>query len=135
MRIESPRYTERFGSVRINDVQRVLELDAGRAKGLPLHEEIAVQKIEEDVIKDYEEKMAIVISTRDEKLKLFEGVISGVSHECLIIVVSNSQRKQVDRFKMEEDTLNQYCHFTRRRAFIIHHKDSILAQAPYQCSA
>ena len=26
MRIESPRYTERFGSVRINDVQEVLEL-------------------------------------------------------------------------------------------------------------
>ncbi len=29
MRIESPRYTERFGSVRINDVQKVLELVAG----------------------------------------------------------------------------------------------------------
>lgn len=28
MRIESPRYTERFGSVRINDVPQVLELDS-----------------------------------------------------------------------------------------------------------
>ncbi len=26
MRVESPRYTERFGSVRINDLQKVLEL-------------------------------------------------------------------------------------------------------------
>ena len=50
MRIESPRYTERFGSIRINDVQEVLELDSGRAKELPLHENIAVQKVEEDVI-------------------------------------------------------------------------------------
>ncbi len=129
MRIESPRYTERFGSVRINDVQEVLELDSGRAKELPLEENIAVLKIEEDTIKDFEEKMAIVIPTRDEKLKLFEGVISGVPHECLIIVVSNSERKRVDRFKMEKDTLSQFCHFTRRKALIIHQKDPILAQA------
>ena len=129
MRIESPRYTERFGSVRINDVQQVLELDSGRAQELPRQENIAVQKIEEEVIKDFEEKMAIVIPTKDEKLKLFEGVVSGVPHECLIIVLSNSQRGRVDRFRMERDTLSQYCHFTRREALIIHQKDPILAQA------
>ena len=44
MMIESPRYTERFGSVRINEVQKVLELDSGRTKELPLHENIAVKK-------------------------------------------------------------------------------------------
>ena len=108
MRIESPRYTEHFGSVRINDVQKVLELDSGKAKELPLQENIAARKIEEDVIKNFEEKLAIVIPTKDEKLKLFEGVISGVPHECLIIVVSNSQRKREDRFRMEQDTLNQF---------------------------
>jgi mannosyl-3-phosphoglycerate synthase len=128
MRIESPRYTERFGSVRINYVQEVLELDSGRAKELP-HDNIAVLRFKEDTIKDIEERMAIVIPTKDEKLKLFEGVVSGVPHECLIIVVSNSQRKRVDRFRMEQDALNQYCHFTRRKAFIIHQKDPILAQA------
>ena len=129
MRIESTRYTECLGSVRINDVQQVLELDSGRAKELPPQENIAVQKIEEDVIKDFEEKMAIVIPTKDEKLKLFEGVVSGVPHECLIIVVSNSQRRRVDRFRMEKDALNQFCHFTRREALIIHQKDPILARA------
>jgi mannosyl-3-phosphoglycerate synthase len=132
VRIESPRYTERFGSVRINDVQQVLELDSGKAKELLPHENIAVQKIEEDVLKDFEEKMAIVIPTKDEKLKLFEGVVSGVPHECLIIVISNSQRRRVDRFRMEKDTLNQFCHFTRRKALIIHQKDPILAQAVSQ---
>lgn len=129
MRIESPRNTERIGSVAINDVQKVLELDSGRAKELPLEEKIAVQKIEEDTIKNFEKKMAIVIPVKDERLKLFEGVISGVPHECLIIAVSNSRRKRVDHFKMERDTLNQFCHFTRRRAFIIHQKDPVLAQA------
>lgn len=129
MRIKSPGYTECLGSVRINDVQQVLELDSGRVKELPLRENIAVQKIEEEVIKYFEERMAIVIPTKDEKLKLFEGVISGIPHECLIIVVSNSQRKRVDRFRMEKDVLKQFCRFTRREALIIHQKDPVLARA------
>jgi len=129
LRIEGPRNTERIGSVTINDVQKVLELDSGRAKELPPQEKIAVQKVEEDTIKNLERRMAIVIPTKDEKLKLFEGVISGVPHECLIIVVSNSKRGRVDNFKMERETLNQFCRLTRRRAFMIHQKDPNLAQA------
>jgi len=128
MRIERPRYTERFGAVRINEVQKVLELDSGRAKEMAPYEDIAVQKVEEDAIKNFEEKMLIVIPTKDEKLKLLEGVISGIPHECPILVISNSQRKRIDRFRMEKDTLNQYCHFTRRQAYLIHQKDPILAR-------
>ncbi len=129
MRIETQRYTERFGSVRLNEVQKVLELDSGRAKALHPLENIAILKIEEEAIKDYEEKMAIAIPIKNEKLKLFEGVISGVPHDCLIIVVSNSQTKRVDRFRMEKDALKQYCNFTRRSALIIHQKDPLLAKA------
>lgn len=129
MRIEGARYTERFGAVRINEVQKVLELDSGRAREATPYENVAVRKIEEDAIKDFEEKMVIVIPTKDEKLKLLEGVISGIPHECLILVVSNSQRKRIDRFKMEQDTLNQYCHFTRRQAYLVHQKDPVLAKA------
>jgi len=129
MRIEKQRYTERFGSLKINDVQKVLELDSGRRADMPLKEAIAVDKIEEDVIKDFEEKMAIVIPIKDEKLKLFEGVISGVPHECLIIVISNSGQEPVDRFGMERDTLEQFCHFTQSQALIMHQKDPVLAQA------
>jgi mannosyl-3-phosphoglycerate synthase len=129
MRIERQRYTERFGSIKINDVQKVLELDSGwRADGA-LKESIAVDKIEEEAIKTIEEKMAIIIPVKDEKLKLFEGVISGVPHECLTIVVSNSERGPTDRFGMEHDTLEQYCHFTQRQALIIHQKDPLLARA------
>jgi mannosyl-3-phosphoglycerate synthase len=132
MRIEKQRYTERFGSIKINDVQKVLELDSGRRADMPLKEAIAVDKIEEDVIKDFEEKMAIVIPIKNEKLKLFEGVITGVPHECLIIAISNSERKEVDRFKMERDTLNQFCHFTQRKALIIHQKDPVITRALVQ---
>jgi mannosyl-3-phosphoglycerate synthase len=129
MRIEKQRYTERFGSIKINDVQKILELDSGRRADGALKEAIAVDKIEEEAIKAIEEKMAIIIPVKDERLKLFEGVVSGVPHECLIIVISNSEREPTDRFGMEHDTMEQYCHFTQRRAFIIHQKDPLLAQA------
>ena len=129
MRIETQRYTERFGSVRLSEVQKVLELDSGRAEESNSLKNTAVLKIEEEVLKDYEDKLAIVIPVKDEKLKLFEGVISGVPHDCLIIVVSNSQRRRIDRFRMEKDALSQYCHFTRRSALIIHQKDPVLAKA------
>ena len=46
-----------------------------------------------------------------------------------MIAVSNSQRKRVDRFKVEQDSLAQFCHFTQRQALIIHQKDPHLAQA------
>jgi mannosyl-3-phosphoglycerate synthase len=129
MWIETQRYTERFGSVRLNEVQKVLELDSGRAKESDSTTDTTVFKFEEEVIKDYENKMAIAIPIKDDKLKLFEDVVSGVPHDCLIIAVSNSQRKRIDRFCMEVDALRQYCHFTRRSALIIHQKDSILARA------
>jgi len=129
MFIESPRYTERFGVVRINGVQRVIALDSGFKSELPPHGAMGVMKIDEDTIKHFEDKMAVVIPIKDEKLKLFEGVISGVPHDCLIIVVSNSQQEGIDRFRMEKDALNQICRYTMRNAFIVHQKDPIIADA------
>jgi len=132
MFIESPRYTERFGAVRINAVQRVISLDSGFKSELPAHGAMGIIKVDEDTIKRFEAKMAVVIPIKDEKLKLFEGVISGVPHDCLVIVVSNSQRGRIDRFRMEKDALNQICRYTMRNAFIVHQKDPIIAEAVRQ---
>jgi len=132
MYIESPRYTERFGSVRLNDVQKVVALDAGLKNDIPPHGAMGVVKINEETLKSFEDKMAIVIPIKNEKLKLFEGVISGIPHDCLVIVVSNSQREEIDRLRMERDTLNQMCRYTNRKAFIIHQKDSRVAEAMNQ---
>ena len=123
MYIESPRYTERFGSVRINDVQKVVALDSGLKSEIPPHGAMGVVKINEETIKSFEDKMAIVVPTKNEKLKLFEGVISGVPHDCAMIVVSGSSKRRVDRFKLEKDALEQFCHHTQRSAYIIHQKD------------
>ena len=132
MYIESPRYTERFGSVRINDVQKVVALDSGSKSEIPPHGAMGVVKINEETIKSFEDKMAIVVPTKNEKLKLFEGVISGVPHDCLVIVISNSEREDIDRFRMERDTLTQMCRYTHRQALIIHQKDTKVAEAMKQ---
>ena len=132
MFIESPRYTERFGAVRINGVQQVVALDSGLKNEISPHGAMGVIRIDEDTIKQYEDRMAVVIPIKDEKLKLFEGVISGVPHDCLIIVVSNSRRGRIDRFRMEKGALNQICRYTRRNALIVHQKDPLIAQAVRQ---
>lgn len=129
MRLETMRYTERFGSVRLHDLQKVIELDSGKKEDTSTKEAIGVTKIKDEAIRDIEHRMAIVIPTKDEKLKLFEGVISGVPHDCLIIVVSNSRVDRVDRFRMEADTLAQFCHFSQRKALVLHQKDPVLAEA------
>jgi len=129
MFIESPRYTERFGSIRINHVQRVVALDSGVKADLPSDGAIGVIKIDEETISRFENEMAIVIPVKDEKLKLFEGVVSGIPHDCLVIVVSNSSIGKIDRFKMEGDALHQLCRFTHREALIVHQKDPAIAEA------
>lgn len=127
MRIESIRLAEHLGSVKIHGVRRVLELDSG-AKAL-LEEIPEVQKIGKDAIEDIERRMAIVLPVKNEDLTVFEGVLSGVPHECLMIVVSNSQRGEVDTFVSEQDILGRFCHATRRQALIVHQKDPVLAKA------
>jgi len=129
MFIESPRYTERFGSVRMSHVQRVISLDSGMKRRPRFRGTIGVRQIDEETIRHFEDRMAIVIPTKDEKLRLLEGVISGVPHDCLVIVVSNSQRERVDRFRMEGDIIDQLCRFTFRQALIIHQKDPAIAKA------
>ena len=68
MFIESPRYTERFGCVRMNQVQRVIALDSGVKSELPPQGAMGVMKIDEETIKHFEDRMAIVIPVKDEKL-------------------------------------------------------------------
>lgn len=131
MRIENIRSTERFGSVRINDVQKVLELDSGKTENPPVGAPTGI-KIHDEVIRSLEGQMAIVIPVKDEKLQLFEGVISGVPHDCSLIVVSNSSRKKVDRFRLEKDTLEQFCRHAQRSAYIIHQKDAAIAEIAKQ---
>jgi mannosyl-3-phosphoglycerate synthase len=128
MILELPRRTEHFGAVRFHDVQRVYELDSGMKK-FPTKAREAVATISSDDIEKINQRMAIVIPIKDEKLKLLEGVLSGVPHDCQVIVVSDSRRSPVDRFMMEVQMLKQFNHFVEDEILLIHQQDPGLSEA------
>lgn len=129
MRIELPKNVERFGSVRFGDLQKVFELDSGLGNGSlpsPTH---AIQQIPyKELCRIYEE-MAIVVPVKSERLKLIEGVLCGIPHPCLIIIVSNSPKEPVDRFNLERDVLRDFCTFTGKKALLVHQRDPVLSRA------
>jgi mannosyl-3-phosphoglycerate synthase len=126
MKLDLPRYTERFGATSLHGVQRVYELDSGFDDGSPASE--SVVNIGNNQIVDIERRMAIVIPIKGERLRLLEGVLSGIPHDCLTIIVSNSQRQPVDRYKLEKEALQQFNRFVGRNAFILHQRDPALSE-------
>ena len=127
MKLDLPRYTERFGAISLHGVQRVYELDSGFNNGRTTSE--SVQSIGNEEISEIEKKMAIVIPIKGERLKLLEGVLSGIPHDCLTIIVSNSPRQPVDRYKLEKEALEQFNRFVGKNAIILHQKDLGLSEA------
>ena len=71
MKLDLPRYTERFGATSLHGVQRVYELDSGFDDGSTVSESIV--NIGNNQIVDIERRMAIVIPTKGERLRLLEG--------------------------------------------------------------
>jgi mannosyl-3-phosphoglycerate synthase len=129
MRIELPKNVERFGAVCFGGLQKVFELDSGMDNGYVPDPRSIIQAIPYSKLLDIYKEMAVVVPVRGERLKLIEGVLCGIPHRCLIIVISNSPRRPVDRFKMEKDALRDFCTFTNKNALITHQKDPMLARA------
>ncbi len=127
MKLDLPRYTERFGAISLHGVQRVYELDSAFNEGRPASE--AIRSVGNAEISEIERKMAIVIPIKGERLKLLEGVLSGIPHDCLTIIVSNSPRQPVDRFKLEKEALDQFNRFVGKNTLILHQKDPGLSDA------
>src|SRR6185503_20318546 len=127
MKLDFPRYTERLGAVSIHAVQRIYELDSGKSKGFQSSHK-TIRKFDYDEISNILHDLAIVIPVKNEKLKLLEGVLSGIPNECLVIIVSNSTRNPVDRFAMEVESIRQLGMFMDKRIAIVHQQDSGLAE-------
>ena len=127
MKLDLPRYTERFGATSLHGVQRVYELDSGFDEGRTMSE--TLMRVGNDEISEIERRMAIVIPIKGERLRLLEGVLSGVPHDCLVIIVSNSPRQPVDRYMLEKDALQQFNKFVGRNALILHQRDPGLSEA------
>lgn len=128
MRIESPREFERLGAVRIYGLQKVYELDAGPERLNPDEDENSVvRRVPSEAIHEVERQMAIVVPVRNERLKLIEGVLVGIPHDCLVIVVSNSPREPIDKFYLEQESITNFCRFTRKQVMVVHQKDPAIA--------
>ncbi|MEM2911479.1 MAG: mannosyl-3-phosphoglycerate synthase [Candidatus Bathyarchaeia archaeon] len=132
MILELPRRMEHFGAVRFHDAQRVYELDSGMKK-FPTKAREAVATISSEDIGKINQKMAIVVPIKDEKLRLLEGVLSGIPHDCYVIVVSGSKRSPVDRFMMEVQLLKRFNHFVGDEILIIHQQDPGLSETFRNC--
>lgn len=132
MRIEIPREVERFGHIQFHDVQKVYELDAGlkhTRNESKEKERRVIRRISYESLQAVQEEMAIIVPIKDEKIKLIEGVLAGIPHHCLVIIVSNSKRGPVDRFKIEKEALEHIGKFTKKDMFVVHQKDPKLAEA------
>src|SRR5215470_2627906 len=109
MRLEHPRLTERFGAVRIHELQRVIELDAGADHPDEFGDHaLTSQVVPSRALRGIERELAIVIPCMDETRRVIEGVLSGIPHDCLIVLVSNSARAPVDRYQIEQQTVEQF---------------------------
>jgi mannosyl-3-phosphoglycerate synthase len=130
MRLEHAHLTERFGAVRIHELQRVIELDsgAGHLDDLVDHAWTS-QLVSTDAIRAVERDLVVVIPCMNETRRVIEGVLSGIPHDCLIVLVSNSSRSPVDRYQIEQQTVEQFCRLAGRPALTIHQRDPGLASA------
>ena len=126
MKLELPRQTERLGSIKINDLQRVLLLDSAEDGD---GGQTGVSAVPREKIHEIERNMAIVIPVKDEKIQVLEGVIGAIPSECLVIVVSNSGREPVDMFRTEQEMVEQHVHFTKREVWIVHQSDPGIGKA------
>jgi mannosyl-3-phosphoglycerate synthase len=133
MRLERPHRTERFGAVRIHELQRVIELDSGGGTGDVVDRaggrDRASLRVPPDAIRAVEQDMVVVVPCMNETRRVIEGVLSGIPHECLIMLVSNSARRPVDRYEIEVQTVEQYCQLAERPAITVHQRDPGLAAA------
>jgi mannosyl-3-phosphoglycerate synthase len=129
MRMERPHRTERFGAVRIHELQRVIELDSGDAAQSAGQRSRSSLRVPSEALRTVESDMVVVVPCMNETRRVIEGVLSGIPHGCLVILVSNSARRPVDRYEIEAQTVEQYCQLAERPAIAVHQRDPGLAAA------
>lgn len=121
-----PYEVERLGAVRMFGLQRIFELDSGAADledGDSLSWGTTVCRVPAPALSSVHRRMAVVVPCKNERLRLLEGVLMGIPHECLVVVVSNSDREPVDRFAMERDVVERFSRYNQRPAVIVHQRD------------
>ena len=130
MRLADSFRSERFGAVRIHELQRVIELDSGAVADAGQPGPSGGSRIVgPGALRAVETQMVIVVPCMNETRSVIEGVLSGIPHDCLIVLVSNSDRRPVDRYEIEAQTVEQFCRLAGRSAISVHQRDPGLAAA------
>lgn len=128
MRIELPRKSERFGANVFYGPVPVYELDGG-LRNQRDDEPGAIVALPYERLHEVQRQMAIVVPVKGERIRLVEGILFAVPNQCLTIVVSNSPREPVDRFRVEQQALCTFARLARKRLILVHQKDPLLARA------
>jgi mannosyl-3-phosphoglycerate synthase len=130
MRLADSFRSERFGAVRIHELQRVIELDSGALPDAGRPGLSAGSKVVgPEALRAVETQLVIVVPCMNETRSVIEGVLSGIPHDCLLILVSNSDRGPVDRYEIEAQTVEQFCKLAGRSAITVHQRDPGVAAA------
>ncbi|MBA3978309.1 MAG: mannosyl-3-phosphoglycerate synthase, partial [Nitrosopumilus sp.] len=116
-----PKNTERIGAVSIHELQKIYEIDSGKLPGA--NGQQSIKGFGYDELSSIMRELAIVIPVKNEKLGLLEGALSGIPNECLVIIVSNSERTPFDRFSMEVEMIKQFSRFADKKIMVINQKD------------
>src|SRR3954464_13428574 len=124
MRLADSFRSERFGAVRIHELQRVIELDSGTSLA-----GAGSRIVPPEELRAVESQMVIVVPCMNETRSVIDGVLSGIPHDCLIVLVSNSDRHPVDRYEIEAQTVEQFCRLAGRSAMTVHQRDPGVAGA------
>lgn len=131
MRIELSHRHERFGAVRIHELTQIVEIDSGIHDGPDdaTWPPRGVAHVSRRALHEVEQSLGIVIPVKNERRKVIEGVMSGIPHDCPVIVVSASERRPIDRHRLETELLGDFCAITGRRAAYVHQFDDTLTTA------
>lgn len=130
MRLNYPHDFIRIGNVEINALSRVTELDSGLITGPSVYEchvdGTTTASHSYDSLQTIERQLAIIVPCMNEDPHILLGVLRGIPHHCLVIVVSNST---ADKYKAERAMLTDFCGGCTRGALIVHQTNPNLASA------
>jgi mannosyl-3-phosphoglycerate synthase len=130
MRLATSSNTAAIGNVEIYEKFRVIELDAGHDIETTLSSGINGSSdsipFSPDALNAIEKRLAIVVPCKDEDVSILDGVLHGITHDCLIILVSNSKGAN---FEAECNLLTNFCTDTKRPGIVTHQHDAGIAKA------
>lgn len=125
-----PHTAATIGSISISALSHVIALDTSPTTDSPLPHALdngtTNVAFSPTSLQSIEEKLAIVVPCMNEEASILSGVLHGIPHHCLIILVSNGS---AENFTVQSKLLTAFCRDAGREGLAVHQRDPILARA------